>query len=79
MFNIFNSNVFIEIGEAIGNLGRRVLKRRTQADELDEAFRRHLQSPISLEIPDRDEALRTPEDIVIEGVFRVIDEEEETK
>ena len=79
MFNIFNSNVFIEIGEAIGNLGRRVFKRRTHADELDEAFRRHLQSPLSLDMPDRTEVLCKPGDIVIEGVFRVIDEEEETK
>ena len=79
MFNIFNSNVFIEIGEAIGNLGRRVFKRRTHADELDEAFRRHLQSPLSLDMPDRTEVLCKPGDIVIEGVFRVIDEEEGTQ
>ena len=77
MFNFFNSNVFIEIGEAIGNLGRKVFRRRTHADELDEAFRRHLQSPLSIEMLDRKEALRKPEDIVIEGVFRVVDEEEE--
>ena len=79
MFNIFNSNVLIEIGEAIGNLGKKVFKRRTHADELDEAFRRHLQSPISLDMPDRTEALCKPGEIVIEGVFRVIDEEEETQ
>ena len=76
MFNIFNSNVLIEIGEAIGNLGSKVFRRRTHADELDEAFRRHLQSPISLEMPEREDALRKPESIVIEGRFRVIDEEE---
>jgi len=76
MFNIFNSNVFIEIGEAIGNLGRKVFKRRTHADELDEAFRRHLQSPISLDMPSRTEAPSKPGDIVIEGVFRVVEEEE---
>jgi len=79
MFNIFNSNVFIEIGEAIGNLGKKVFRRRTHADELDEAFRRHLQSPISLKMPDRKEALSKPEEIVIEGAFRVIDEEEEAE
>ena len=78
MFNIFKSNVFIEIGEAIGNLGRKVLRRRTHADDLDEAFRRHLASPLSLKMPDRTEVPRKPGGIVIEGVFRVIDEEEET-
>ena len=79
MFKIFNSNVFIEIGEAIGNLGRKVFQRRTHADELDEAFRRHLQSPFSLQMPDREEVPCKPGEIVIEGVFRVIDEEEETE
>ena len=76
MVNIFNSNVFVEIGEAIGSLGKKILGRRTHADELDEAFRRHLLSPISLEMPDRAEAPCKPGDIVIEGVFRVINEEE---
>ena len=77
MFNFFNSNVFIEIGEAIGNIGRRLRPRPTHADQLDEAFRRYLQSPIHLNLPDREQESRAPGETVIEGVFRVIEEEEQ--
>ena len=77
MFNFFNSNVFIEIGEAIGNVGRRLFSRRSHADEMDESFRRHLQSPLHFQLPDRTEAPRKPGGIVIEGVFREITDEEE--
>jgi len=76
MFNIFNSNVFVEIGEAIGNIGRRLFPSRSHAQALDEAFRRHLQNPIPLHLPEKaGEATKADED-VIEGTYRVLDKEE---
>ena len=79
MFNIFNSNVFIESGEAVGNVKRRLFPRRTHADQMEESFRRYLQSPIHLNLPDREETTGSAGDIVIEGVFTVVEEEEERK
>jgi hypothetical protein len=75
MFDIFNSNVFVEIGEAIGNVGKRLFPRRSQAEALDQAFRRHLQDPLSLHLPDEAGQPTKPSEIVIEGSFRVLDEE----
>lgn len=77
MFNIFNSNVFVEIGEAIGNVSKRLFPHRSQADALDQAFRRHMQDPLSLHLPDEAGQPIKPSEIVIEGSFRVLDEEEE--
>lgn len=77
MFNIFNSNVIVEIGEAIGNIKRKLFPRRSHADELDEAFRHHLQDPYPIILSDKNEGVSKPGDIVIEGVFRVIEKEEE--
>ena len=54
MFNIFNSNVFIEIGEAIGNVGRKArsrLKRRSNPELVDRASRRQLKA-CKFELPD---------------------------
>jgi hypothetical protein len=76
MFNIFNSDVFVEIGEAIGNIRKRIFPRRSQADALDEAFRRHLQDPIPLHLPDKTEKPARPDEGVIEGTYRILDKEE---
>ena len=76
MFNIFNSNVFIEIGEAIGNVGKRLFPRRSHAEALDEAFRRNLRDPLPLHLTDQAGDSAKPSEIVIEGNYRVIDEEE---
>ena len=42
MFNIFNSNVFIEIGEAIGNVKSKIFRRRRDTDAVEQAFRKWL-------------------------------------
>jgi hypothetical protein len=76
MFNIFNSNVFAEIGEAIGDVGKRLFRRRSQAEALDEAFRRHLQDPLPLHLPDKAERPAKPDESVIEGTYRIIEKEE---
>jgi hypothetical protein len=76
MFSIFNSNVFAEIGEAIGNVGKRLFHRRSQAEALDEAFRRHMQDPLPLHLPDKAERPAKPDGIVIEGTYRIMEKEE---
>ena len=76
MFNIFNSNVFVEIGEAIGNVGKKFLRRRSHADEMEESFRRHLAAPLEVHLPAPGETPPGPRGIVIDATFRVIDEEE---
>lgn len=79
MFNIFNSNVFVEIGEAIGNVGKKLSRRRSHADELEASFRRHLAAPLELHLPAPGADPPAPGDIVIEATFRVMDEEEEPR
>jgi hypothetical protein len=76
MFNIFNSNVFVEIGEAIGNIGKRLFPHRSHAEALDEAFHRHLQDPLPLHLPDKAEKPAKLDEGVIEGTYRVLDKEE---
>ncbi|MHB0859331.1 MAG: hypothetical protein ACYC5M_17415 [Anaerolineae bacterium] len=76
MFKIFYSNVFVEVGEAIGNVSKRLFPRRSRAEALDQAFRRHLQDPLSLHLPDEAGQPIKPSEIVIEGSIRVLDEEE---
>jgi hypothetical protein len=73
----FNSNVFSELGEAIGNIKRKFFPRRTYADDLDASFRRHLLDPYPIILPDKNEEPRKTDVIVIEGVFRGLDKEEE--
>jgi len=79
MFNIFNSNVFVEIGEAIGNVGKKLLRRRSHADEMEASFRRYLAAPLQVRLPDPGESPTTPGEIVIDATFRVLDEEEKQR
>lgn len=45
MFNIFNSNVLIEVGEKIGDVGGNFFRpKRTQAELVDEIFHRRLET-----------------------------------
>ena len=60
MFNIFNSNVFVEIGEAIGNIRNKALRHRSAAELVDQAFRRRLKERESLEIPILEQPLAYP-------------------
>jgi hypothetical protein len=76
MFNIFNSNVFVEIGEAIGNVGQRLFPRPYRARAMDEAFRRYLLDPLPLSVSNQPQRPVKPEEIVIEGSFRCLDEED---
>jgi len=77
MFNIFNSRVFVEIGEAIGNIGEKVmLRRRSAADQVDEAFRKRMKESRPVEIPIRQQSPVEPEEDVIDVSFVVLPPDE---
>ena len=77
MFNIFDSNVFIEIGEAIGDAGGRLLRpRRKTAELVDEMFRRRLTAARSIQLaPPRGAA--DSDDDVIDVPYQVLSFDEE--
>ena len=75
MFSFFSSNVFIEIGEAIGNLGRKV-KRRSGPEMVDRLFRKRLRE-LAFELPETPGKLVEPDEgKVIEVEYRIMDDEE---
>ncbi|MHB1355036.1 MAG: hypothetical protein ACYCZF_03555 [Anaerolineae bacterium] len=74
MFNIFNSNVLIEIGEAIGNLRRRV-KKSSNPDLVDRIFRKRLSQSV-IELPSTPGRFTEPEGDVIDVEYRIVDDEE---
>ena len=78
MFNIFNSKVFVGIGEAIGSVGDKVFRRRSAVDMVDEAFQRHLKETRSIRIPISQDLPIQPEEDIIDVPFVVLplDEEE---
>ena len=79
MFNFFNSNVFMEIGEAIGNVKDKVLGRRSPTAAVEQAFQKWLLESGRLKLRTADDAVGYPDDTTIEGSFRVlVDEEEES-
>ena len=73
-FNIFNSTVFVEIGEAIGNVRRR-LQRRSHPRLVDREFRRRLKD-LSFQLPPAPGPLVKPQGEVIEADYRFLDDEE---
>jgi hypothetical protein len=76
MFHISNSNVFVEIGEAIGNVARRLVRHHSQAEILDETYHRLLQDPPRLRLPERTGETEAHTGTVIEGTFHVIEKED---
>lgn len=75
MFNIFNSHVLIEIGEAIGNVKRKVVKEKSYGEAVEQAFRRHLAQGRGLDLRPADCQFSRPQDAAIDVEFRVIEEE----
>ena len=73
-FNTFFSNVSVEIGEAIGNV-RRKLKRRSHAKLVDREFRRRLKE-LSFKLPPVPGPLIEPQGEVIEANYRFLEDEE---
>jgi hypothetical protein len=79
MFHIFNSNVFIEIGQAIGNVGGKLLGRdRGKAELVESILQRRLAEASVLAPPRVDEPLVRPTEEVIEASYRVLSEKEES-
>ncbi|MHB1459465.1 MAG: hypothetical protein ACYC0V_21350 [Armatimonadota bacterium] len=74
MQSFFNSNVFVEIREAIGNLGRRVRK-RTNPELVDRIFRKRL-AQTAIELPRSPGRFAEPEGEVIDVTYRIINDEE---
>ena len=72
--NIWNSNVFFEVREVIGNVNRR-LKRRSNPELVDGIFRRRLAQG-SVEFPLNPGRFGVPEGETIDVDYRVLDESE---
>jgi hypothetical protein len=78
MFNFFNSNVFVEIGEAIGNVGRALFHRHHRSAELvDQAFQRRLRGAPTVVFPLVDEPIAFPGEDVIDASFTIVWEEKD--
>jgi hypothetical protein len=77
VFNFFNSNVFMEIGAAIGNVGHALFDRRQRSAELvGEAFQRRLEQLPQVALPLLEGEARFPDDEVIDAHFIVLDDTE---
>ena len=72
MFNVFNSNVFVEMSEAIGSVKRKAFGKRAHPDIVDRAFRKWLTQSPCLKLPPRDEGLHYPDGMTIDASFRVL-------
>ena len=76
---IDRSNVFIEIGQAIGNIGGKALKRlrrQSQADMIDRAYREH-RAALQIEFPAEPEPYCRPgDDDAIDVDYRVLEDKE---
>ena len=74
IFEIFNSNVFVEIGEAVGNV-RGKLKKSSAPELVDKLFRERL-AQSTVELPDTPGAFVEPEVEVIDAEYHVLSDEE---
>ena len=75
MFNISCSKVFVEVGQAIGNVGEGLLRRgKSQAELIDSILKRRLSEASLLAPPSADEELVDGEEEVIDAVYRVLTE-----
>ena len=78
MGDAFGEDVFYKVGEAIGNVGRRLLRRKRNR-EVEEVLRRWLkQVPVPTLQPARPAPL-DQDDNVIEATYRVIDRGKESQ
>lgn len=77
MFNIFDSTVLIEIGQAIGNVGGKLFKKPARnAEIVDEAFRSRLASGVIPPLHLGDDAAEVQADQMVDTTYRVLDKEE---
>jgi len=76
MFKFFNSDVFVEIGEAIGNVSERVFPHRSAVDSVERAFRRRLNEADPMDIPVLDEPRQYPRAEILDIPFVVLESDE---
>jgi len=77
MSSFFNSNVFVEIGEAIGNIGKRLWPRASRGERMSESFRRLRDTGPTLRLDATSETQSHVSQDVIEGTFRIVRDEED--
>ena len=77
MFNGFNSDVFVEIGEAIGDIGRSLWPRASRGQRMRETFHRLRDTSPTLNLDAASQREGRPDKDVIEGSFRIVGDEEE--
>ncbi|MBC7238494.1 MAG: hypothetical protein H5T71_00120 [Chloroflexi bacterium] len=76
MFNIFNSHVFIEIGQAIGNVGGKLFG-HGRAEMVESILKRRLREASALSLPELSEPVSRPQEEAIEASYRILAEKEE--
>jgi hypothetical protein len=76
MDNAGGGDALYEFGEAIGNVGRRLLRRRSKRGEAEQALRRWLKIVPAPVIPPTRPAQRRAEGEVIDVTWRVVEAEE---
>jgi hypothetical protein len=64
-----------EFGEAIGNVGRRVLRRRNRGREAEQSLQRWLKVVPAPVIPPTRPGQSQPDEDVIDAVYRIVDDE----
>jgi len=74
MHSVFSSNVFSEIGEAIGNIGKRADK-HSHPDLVDELFHKRL-ARANVQLPEEPGHFGEPEGDVIDVEYRILDDGE---
>jgi hypothetical protein len=77
MTSRFNSNVFVEIGEAIGNVANRHWPRSSRAERLSESFQRLRETGPTLKLGEAGQEEVQVDNGVIEGTYRIVSHEEE--
>ena len=77
MFNFFNSQVFIEIGEAIGNVAGSLVRRRRSSDAVEQSLHKWLAEVSCPSLSTIDSTLTRPDDDAIDATYRVLSSTED--
>jgi hypothetical protein len=75
MSDEFAETWLYEAGEAIGNVGRRVLRRRNRGREAEQALQRWLRIVPAPVIPPTRQGQSQPDEDVIDAVYRIVDDQ----
>jgi hypothetical protein len=75
MDNAGGGDALYEFGEAIGNVGRRVLRRRNRGREAEQALQRWLKLVPAPVIPPTRPGQSQADENVIDAVYRIVDDQ----